>query len=132
MSMTDPIADMLTRIRNGIHANHRAVTLPGSKLKRRIAEILQQEGYITAFEWEDDSLQGKLKIELRWVGDKLSAIEGLRRISTPGQRQYAGSSGIPKVRDGLGVMIVSTSLGVMTDRVARKKGVGGELLCSIW
>ncbi|TPV94127.1 MAG: 30S ribosomal protein S8 [Myxococcales bacterium FL481] len=132
MSMTDPIADMLTRIRNAISARHNSVAIPGSKIKRRIAEILQEEGYIDSYEWETNSHQGELQIRLRWVTDRASAIEGLARVSTPGQRRYARSGGIPKVRDGLGVMIVSTSQGVMTDRVARKKGVGGELICSVW
>lgn len=132
MSMTDPIADMLTRIRNAISARHITVTIPGSKIKRRIAEILQEEGYIEGFDWVDNSHQGALEVRLRWVSDRASAIEGLARVSSPGQRRYARSGGIPKVRDGLGVMIVSTSQGVMTDRVARKKGVGGELICSVW
>ncbi|EDM76423.1 ribosomal protein S8 [Plesiocystis pacifica SIR-1] len=131
MSMTDPIADMLTRIRNGLRAGHRAVTIPGSKAKRRIAEILQQEGYIEGFEWSEDGRQGQLELQLRWVGDQ-PAIEGISRESRPGQRRYARSKEIPQVRNGLGIMVISTSRGMMTDRAARKAGIGGELICSVW
>ena len=131
MSMTDPIADMLTRIRNALQAGHRTVTIPGSKTKRRIAEILQQEGYIEGFEWLEDGRQGNLDIQLRWVGDQ-PAIEGISRVSKPGQRRYAGSKQIPQVRNGLGIMVISTPKGMMTDRAARKAGVGGELICSVW
>jgi small subunit ribosomal protein S8 len=131
MSMTDPIADMLTRIRNALQAGHRTVTIPGSKSKRHIAEILQQEGYIEGFEWADDDRQGSLAIQLRWVGDQ-PAIEGIARISKPGQRRYAGSKDIPKVRNGLGIMVISTPKGMMTDRAARRAGIGGELICSVW
>ncbi|NVB36809.1 30S ribosomal protein S8 [Pseudenhygromyxa sp. WMMC2535] len=131
MSMTDPIADMLTRIRNALRAGHRSVVIPGSKTKRRIAEILQQEGYIDGFEWFEDQRQGKLDIQLRWVGDQ-PAIEGIARVSKPGQRRYAQSKEIPQVRNGLGIMVISTSRGMMTDRAARKAGVGGELICSVW
>ncbi len=131
MSMTDPIADMLTRIRNALKAGHRKVEIPGSKTKRRLAEILQQEGFIESFEWHDDNRQGKLEIQLRWVGDT-PAIEGIARISKPGQRRYAGSTDIPEVRNGLGILVVSTPRGMMTDRAARKAGIGGELICSVW
>ena len=131
MSMTDPIADMLTRIRNALQAGHRTVTIPGSKSKRHIAEILQQEGYIEGFEWLDDERQGSLTIQLRWLGDQ-PAIEGIARVSTPGQRRYAGSKEIPKVRNGLGIMVISTPKGMMTDRAARRAGIGGELICSVW
>jgi small subunit ribosomal protein S8 len=131
MSMTDPIADMLTRIRNALKAGHRKVEIPGSKTKRRIAEILQQEGFIESFEWQDDDRQGKLAIQLRWVGET-PAIEGIARISKPGQRRYARSSDIPEVRNGLGIMVISTPRGMMTDRAARKAGIGGELICSVW
>jgi len=131
MSMTDPIADMLTRIRNAILAGHREVVIPGSKLKRRIAKILEDEGYIDGADWTDDSRQGQLRVTLKWQ-DETSAIEGLKRVSKPGQRQYVRCSEIPKVRNGLGIMIVSTSHGLMTDRAARKAGVGGELICSVW
>ncbi len=131
MSMTDPIADMLTRIRNAVQAQHQQVRIPASKIKVRIAEIMVKEGFLNNVELESEAHRKFLKIDLKWDGAE-SAIEGLRRVSRPGQRQYARSSEIPKVRNGLGVMIVSTSKGLMTDRTARKEGVGGELLCSIW
>jgi small subunit ribosomal protein S8 len=131
MSMTDPISDMLTRIRNACGAGHRQLTLPGSKVKLRIAEILKQEGYIADYAWQAEGPQGALQIDLKWQ-DGTSAIEGLRRVSRPGQRRYAKVDEIPKVRNGLGIMIVSTSRGIMTDRAARKAGVGGELVCSVW
>ncbi len=132
MSMTDPISDMLTRIRNAVRAQHRSVKIPGSKVKRHIAEILKQEGYIREYMWSDgNKRQGELEVVLKWDGEA-NAIEGLKRISTPGQRRYAGSNDIPKVRNGLGILIVSTSRGIMTDRAARKNGVGGELICSVW
>jgi small subunit ribosomal protein S8 len=131
MSMTDPISDMLTRIRNACGAGHQQLALPGSKVKLRIAEILKQEGFISEFAWKDEGPQGVLQIDLKWA-DGTSAIEGLRRVSRPGQRRYAKVDEIPKVRNGLGIMIVSTSRGFMTDRAARKAGVGGELVCSVW
>lgn len=131
MSMTDPIADMLTRIRNACFAGHRTLDLPASKVKRHIAEILKNEGYINDFELRSEGYQGTLNITLKWQGG-VPAIEGLRRISRPGQRRYAKVGDIPKVRNGLGIMIVSTSSGMMTDRAARKAGVGGELVCSVW
>ncbi len=131
MSMTDPIADMLTRIRNAVLAHHTNVEMPASKLKKRIAQILADEGYITGFEVQSQGHRNNIRIGLKWSSGE-SAIEGLERVSTPGQRRYAPSTDIPKVRNGLGVMIISTSKGVMTDRAARKAGVGGELVCSIW
>lgn len=131
MSMTDPISDMLTRIRNAILAHHEEVVIPGSKIKRRIAEILKEEGFIEEFVWEDDGRRGAIRIDLKWNKAE-PAIEGLKRVSRPGQRTYVRVTDIPKVRNGLGIMIVSTSHGVMTDRAARKAGVGGELICSVW
>ena len=131
MSMTDPIADMLTRIRNALMAKHPECVIPGSKTKKRLAQILVDEGYISNFEGSEDGRQGQIKIDLRYVGET-AAIEGIRRLSTPGQRKYARSGDIPKVRNGLGIVIVSTSKGMMTDRAARKAGVGGELICSVW
>jgi small subunit ribosomal protein S8 len=122
---------MLTRIRNAVAAGHRELRLPASSVKRRIAEILKQEGFISDYAWEDDSRQATLQIGLKWQGTQ-AAIEGLQRVSRPGQRQYARCDQIPKVRNGLGIMIVSTSRGIMTDRAARKAGVGGELVCSVW
>jgi small subunit ribosomal protein S8 len=131
VSMTDPIADMLTRIRNSLNAGHTKCAVPGSKTKRRIAEILKQEGFIDEVEWEDNEHQGLINISLRWVG-RAPAIEGINRVSRPGQRRYARSKEIPQVQNGLGIMIVSTPNGMMTDRAARKAGVGGELICSVW
>jgi small subunit ribosomal protein S8 len=131
MSMTDPISDMLSRIRNAMIAGHESLTLPASHVKARILEILKQEGFIDSFERKEDPPQGVLEVKLKWHAGQ-PAIEGLRRVSRPGQRRYARSGDIPKVRNGLGIMIVSTSKGLMTDRAARKAGMGGELICSIW
>jgi small subunit ribosomal protein S8 len=132
MSMTDPISDMLTRIRNAILARHRRVVIPGSKMKRRIADIMVREGFLQSLEWNAEAgPSGALEIELKWL-EEVPAIEGLERVSRPGQRKYARSDEIPQVRNGLGIMIVSTSRGLMTDRAARKAGVGGELICSVW
>jgi small subunit ribosomal protein S8 len=131
MSMTDPIADLLTRIRNAVAANHRTLSLPGSKVKLRIAQIMKEEGFLNEVAWKDEGPQGQIDIALRWNAGQ-SAIEGLERISKPGQRRYARRDQIPKCRNGLGILIVSTSHGMMTDRAARKAGVGGELVCSIW
>ena len=131
MSMTDPIADMLTRIRNAIRAGHRSVDVPGSKVKRGLASILKEEGYIEDFAAREDAGRPTLTLQLRWVGNT-AAIEGIQRVSRPGQRRYARCTEIPKVRNGLGILIVSTPRGLMTDRNARKHGVGGELVCSVW
>lgn len=131
MSMTDPISDMLTRIRNAVYAGHKDLQMPASKVKRRIAGILKDEGYIHDYAYSDEGHQGLIRIDLKYQAGE-SAIEGLKRVSTPGQRRYAKSTDIPKVRNGLGIMIVSTSRGMMTDRAARKAGVGGELVCSVW
>ncbi len=131
MSMTDPIADMLTRIRNAVAAKHRSLVLPGSKLKLRLGQILKEEGYIEDVTWKPEGPQGAIEINLRFREGQ-SAIEGLQRISRPGRRRYASHDEIPKIRNGLGILIVSTSRGMMTDRAARKAGVGGELVCSIW
>jgi len=131
MSMTDPISDMLSRIRNAMTAGHETLALPASHVKARILEILRQEGYIEGFERKEDGPQGLLEVKLKWHAGQ-PAIEGLRRVSRPGQRRYASCDDIPKVRNGLGIMIVSTSKGLMTDRAARKAGMGGELICSIW
>jgi small subunit ribosomal protein S8 len=132
MSMTDPIADFLTRIRNGIHSRHASVECPRSSLKVRIAEILRDEGYLDAVTLLSDSKQGSLKVTLRYHDRHSCVIVGLRRVSKPGQRRYVNSKNLPKVRNGLGIAIVSTSVGVMTDREARKRGVGGEVLCEVW
>ena len=132
MLMNDPIADMLTRIRNALTARHDTVTLPASNMKKAIAKILLEEGYIKSFDCIDDGLQGQIKIVLKYAEGKQSVINGLQRISTPGLRVYARSEELPKVLGGLGIAIVSTSKGVMTDKEARKAGVGGEVLAYIW
>ena len=130
--INDPIADMLTRIRNGLIARHDAVTIPASNMKKAIAKILLDEGYIKSVDYIDDGLQGEIKVTLKYVSGKESVIKGLKRISKPGLRVYAKSDEIPKVLGGLGIAIVSTSKGVMTDKAARNAGVGGEVLAYIW
>ncbi|MCA9678141.1 MAG: 30S ribosomal protein S8 [Kofleriaceae bacterium] len=132
MSMTDPIADFLTRIRNGIRSRKQAVACPRSNLKVRIAEILRQEGYLDAIATAEDSPQGSITVTLRYDGRSGCAITGLRRVSRPGQRKYVPAKDVPRVRNGLGIAILSTSQGLMTDREARKRGVGGEILCEVW
>ena len=128
---TDPISDMLTRIRNGFRADLAEVSIPSSKLKQRVAEILLEEGYIAGQTFTPDSKQGVLKIVLKYE-DERSAITGIKRISRPGRRVYVGTNDIPKVLNGIGRAILSTSSGVMTDRRARKAKVGGEVLCAVW
>ena len=130
--INDHIADMLTRIRNGLIARHDSVTMPASNMKKAIAKILLDEGYIKSVDYIDDGLQGQIKIVLKYAEGKQSVINGLKRISTPGLRVYARSEELPKVLGGLGIAIVSTSKGVMTDKEARKAGVGGEVLAYIW
>ena len=130
--INDPIADMLTRIRNGLIARHDSVTVPASNMKKAIAKILLDEGYIKSVDYIDDGVQGQIKIALKYVQGKESVIKGLKRISKPGLRVYAKSDEIPKVLGGLGIAIVSTSKGVMTDKEARNAGVGGEVLAYIW
>ena len=130
--INDPIADMLTRIRNGLIARHDSVTMPASNMKKAIAKILLDEGYIKSVDYVDDGLQGQIKIALKYVQGRESVIKGLKRISKPGLRVYAKSDEIPKVLGGLGIAIVSTSKGVMTDKEARNAGVGGEVLAYIW
>jgi len=135
MSMTDPIADFLARIRNGIRARKQLVECPRSNLKQRIAEILQQEGFVQGVTSSEDNKQGVLKLTLRYDGRASAsgnAITGMRRVSRPGQRHYVPAKQVPKVRNGLGIAIISTSQGVMTDKEARNKGVGGEVLCEVW
>ena len=132
MSMTDPIADFLARIRNGIRARKQQIELPRSTMKLRIAEILRDEGFVQAVSTAEDKKQGLLKLELRYDGRNSNAITGMRRVSRPGQRHYVPAKDVPKVRNGLGIAIISTSQGVMTDREARHKGVGGEVLCEVW
>ena len=132
MLCNDPIADMLTRIRNGLIARHDSVTVPASNLKKELAKILLDEGYIKAADYVDDGLQGQIKIVLKYAQGKESVIKGLKRISKPGLRVYAKNEEIPKVLGGLGIAIISTSKGVMADKEARKAGVGGEVLAYIW
>ena len=130
--INDPIADMLTRIRNGLIARHDSVTVPASNMKKAIAKILLDEGYIKSVDYVDDGVQGQIKIALKYVQGKESVIKGLKRISKPGLRVYARNNEIPKVLGGLGIAIVSTSKGVMTDKAARQQGIGGEVLAYIW
>ena len=132
MVINDPIADMLTRIRNGLIARHDNVTIPASNMKKAIAKILLDEGYIKAVDLIDDGLQGQIKVTLKYAQGKESVIRGLKRISKPGLRVYAKNDEIPKVLGGLGIAIISTSKGVMTDKAARNAGIGGEVLAYIW
>ena len=130
--MTDPIGDMLTRIRNGIMARKEQVEVPASNLKERVAELLRDEGFIQSVARSSSEAFPTLTLGLRYSNDNQSAIQTIRRVSRPGQRIYVRHDNIPKVRSGLGVSILSTSRGVLTDRQARKMGVGGELLCEVW
>jgi len=132
MPMTDPIADFLARIRNGILARHAVIEAPASKVLYRIAELLKSEGYIADCARVEDGPQGKIRVQLKYLPDRSNVISGLRRISRPGQRVYMNVDTLPRVKNGLGIAIVSTSRGVMTDRDARKEHVGGELLCTVW
>jgi small subunit ribosomal protein S8 len=130
--MTDPIADMLARLRNANSAYHDTVTMPHSKMKVAIAEILQREGYIAGWSVSDDTIGRTLTLELKYGPSRERSIAGLRRVSKPGLRVYAKSTGMPRVLGGLGVAILSTSSGLLTDRQAQKKGVGGEVLAYVW
>jgi small subunit ribosomal protein S8 len=132
MTMTDPIADMLTRLRNANSAYHDEVSMPYSKLKSRIAEILQAEGYIAAWKVEDAEVGKTLTIDLKFGPNRERSISGVRRVSKPGLRVYAKSTNLPRVLGGLGVAIISTSSGLLTDRQANKQGVGGEVLAYVW
>lgn len=132
MTMTDPIADFLTRLRNANSAFHDEVSIPSSKLKVNIAEILKREGYITDFKTEDAEVGKNLTITLKYGPSRERSIAGLRRVSKPGLRVYAKSTNLPKVLGGLGVAIISTSAGLMTDRQALNQGVGGEVLAYVW
>ncbi|WP_018177807.1 30S ribosomal protein S8 [Jongsikchunia kroppenstedtii] len=132
MTMTDPIADFLTRLRNANSAYHEEVTLPHSKIKGNIAEILKREGYITDFRTEDAPVGKNLVVTLKYGPSRERSIAGLRRVSKPGLRVYAKSTNLPKVLGGLGVAIISTSSGLLTDRQAKNKGVGGEVLAYVW
>ena len=129
--MTDPIADLFTRIRNGLMVRHPRIDVPGSKIKARIVEILKEEGYIKNFRIYEDNLQGIIRVYLKYSGDQ-SVIRGIKRISKPGRRNYVKRDGIPRVLNGLGLAILSTSSGVMTDIECREEGVGGEVLGHVW
>jgi small subunit ribosomal protein S8 len=131
--MTDPIADFLTRIRNGIMARKATVDVPASNVKRKLAELLREEGYLASVtESASDGPQATISLTLRWDANRRSAISGLRRVSKPGQRAYVAADKLPRVRRGLGTAFISTSRGIMTDRDARKHGVGGEVICEVW
>ena len=132
MQITDPVADMLTRIRNANTAKHESVDVPASNLKKAIAKILLDEGYIKSYEVVEDGTQGVIRIQLKYLAGKEKVISGLRRVSKPGLRVYAGADELPRVLKGLGIAIMSTSKGVMTDRAARANHVGGEVLAFVW
>ena len=132
MHITDPIADMLTRIRNANSAKHDTVDVPASNMKKAIAQILLEEGYIKNFQVVDDGTQGIIRITLKYLPGKERAIQGLRRVSKPGLRVYAGADELPRVLKGLGIAIISTSKGIVSDKEARKLGVGGEVICYVW
>lgn len=129
---TDPIGDMLTRIRNANIARHETTDIPASKIKREIARILKDEGFIKSYEFINDAKQGVIRIRLKYMPSKERVISGVKRISRPGRRVYARKDEIPRVLGGFGVAVLSTSSGILTDKEARTKGVGGEVLCYIW
>ncbi len=130
--MTDPIADMLTRIRNANVVRHTSVDIPASNIKKAIANILVEEGYVKNYQVIEDDKQGIIRVDLKFGADKERVLTGLKRISKPGLRVYANKDQIPRVLGGLGIAIISTSKGVISDKIARKEGVGGEVLCYIW
>ena len=132
MTMTDPVADMLTRIRNANVAGHEFVEIPASKIKKNIAEILTKEGYIKGFEMIEDGVQGSIKVQMKYGADKARVITGIKRISKPGLKVYVKADEVPRVLGGLGIAIISTSNGLITDKEARKLGVGGEVVCYVW
>jgi len=132
MSMTDPIADMLARIKNANMARHDRVEVPASRLKEEIAQILQGEGYIKNYRYLEDRKQGILRIYLKYSSDKQRVISGIKRVSKPGRRVYIGKAELPRVLNGLGIAIISTSRGVMTASQCRRIGVGGEVICYVW
>ena len=132
MQMSDVIADMLTRIRNANDAKHATVDIPASKMKKAIAEILVKEGYVKSYETIEDGKQGVIRITLKYQGNKQKVLRGIRRVSKPGLRIYASCEEMPRVMNGLGIAIVSTSKGIMTDKQARKENVGGEVLAFVW
>lgn len=132
MSMTDPIADMLTRIRNANMVKHQKVDIPSSTMKVNIASVLKQEGYIKNYKVISDNLQGILRVYLKYIDDKDGVINEIKRISKPGGRVYVKADEVPTVKSGLGVVILSTSKGIITDSAARKAGLGGEIVCTVW
>ncbi|MCQ2554445.1 MAG: 30S ribosomal protein S8 [Clostridia bacterium] len=132
MTMTDPIADMLTRIRNANTQGHKEVSIPASKMKKAIAEILKAEGYIADFEVIEDDKQGIINVTMKYGANKEKVITGIKKISKPGNKIYAKSEDVPKVLGGLGIAILSTSKGIVSDKEARKLGVGGEVICYVW
>lgn len=132
MQITDPIADMLTRIRNANSAKHETVDIPASNMKKAIANILNEEGYIKGYQVIEDGMQGVIRVTLKYGPNKQRVISGLKRVSKPGLRIYAGAGELPRVLKGLGIAVVSTSKGIMTDKNARKQNIGGEVLAFIW
>ena len=130
--MTDPIADMLTRIRNGNNAKHDSVDIPASKIKKELAQILLNEGFIKGFDVIDDGKQGIIRVDIKYGRQNEKVISGIKRISKPGLRVYVKSTEVPRVLGGLGIAIISTSSGIMTDKEARKQTVGGEVICYVW
>ena len=132
MTMTAPIADMLTRIRNANSAGHKTVEVPASKIKKSIAEILKDEGYINGFEVKEDGKQGGIDIEMKYGPENEKVITGIKKISKPGLKVYAKANEVPRVLGGLGIAIISTSNGVISDKKARELGVGGEVICYVW
>ena len=132
MTMTDPVADMLTRIRNANIAGHATVDIPASKIKKNIAEILVKEGYIKGYEIVEGATQDTIRVAMKYGPDKAKVITGIKKISKPGLKVYAKADEVPKVLGGLGIAIISTSSGLITDKEARKLGVGGEVICYVW
>lgn len=132
MSMSDPLADMLTRIRNGVTAGFESVVMPTSKTKVNIAKVLQDEGYVSGYQVDETGVQGTLTINLKYGSDQTPVITGIKRVSKPGLRKYARAGEIPTVLNGLGIAILSSSKGVITDKTARASNVGGEILCEVW
>lgn len=132
MTMTDPIADLLTRIRNAILAKHKTVSVPASNIKKEIVKILEEQGYLVGYALRDDHVQGMIEIQLKYGPDRMSLIHGIERVSRPGRRVYCNKDSVPLVLRGLGINILSTSKGIMTGRESAKAGVGGEILCNVW
>ncbi len=130
--MTDPIADMLTRIRNGSNAKHDSVDVPASNVKKELAKILLDEGFVKGYDVIEDAKQGIIRIDLKYGAENQKVISGIKRISKPGLRVYVKADEVPRVLGGLGIAVISTSKGIITDKIARKEGVGGEVVCYVW